>query len=57
MNNLGQTLMAQGELSDARALHERAFEGYRRVLGEDHRETITSLHNLAATVHTQGDLS
>ena len=32
------------------------LETRRRVLGESHPETLTSMNNLASTLHAQGDL-
>ena len=35
---------------------ERVLEGCRRVSGEEHPDTLTSMNNLAVTFHAQGDL-
>jgi eukaryotic-like serine/threonine-protein kinase len=43
MNNLAETLRAQGDLPGARALQEKALEARRRVLGEEHPATLTSI--------------
>ena len=42
MNNLADTLRAQGDLAGARALQERVLEARRRVLGEEHPDTLTA---------------
>jgi tetratricopeptide (TPR) repeat protein len=54
--NLAEALRALGDFAGARRLHEQALEGYRRVLGDEHPVTLTSLNNLAATLWGQGDL-
>ena len=56
MNNLADTLRAQGDLPGARALQEKVLEALRRVLGEEHPDTLTSMSNLASTLRAQGDL-
>ena len=50
MNNLAETLRAQGDLAGARGWQERVLEARRRVLGEDHPDTLTSVNNLGATL-------
>jgi hypothetical protein len=50
MNNLAETLFAQGELAGARQLQERALEIQRRVLGEEHPDTTVSAWNLFLTL-------
>ncbi len=40
---------AQGELPAARRLQEQALEAYRRLLGEEHPQTLSAIRNLAAT--------
>ena len=57
MNNLAETLHAQGDLAGARQLQERVLEERRGVLGEEHPETLTAMSNLAATLHDQGELT
>jgi formylglycine-generating enzyme required for sulfatase activity len=51
------TLKAQGELAGERALEERVLEVRRRVLGEEHPETLSSMGNLAMTLKAQGELA
>jgi hypothetical protein len=41
-------LRSRGEPKPARPLFERAFELYRRLLGEDHSDTLKSADNLRA---------
>ncbi|KAF5427967.1 MAG: Tetratricopeptide (TPR) repeat [Candidatus Methanomarinus sp.] len=56
MNNLAETLWAQGELENARKIHEQVLEIMRRVLGAEHPDTLTSMNNLALTLGAQGEL-
>ncbi|MEM9292311.1 MAG: tetratricopeptide repeat protein [Acidobacteriota bacterium] len=56
MNNLAETLRAQGDFPAAHALHEEVLETYRRVLGSEHPHTLTSMNNLALTLRAEGDL-
>jgi cholesterol oxidase len=44
------TLRAQGDLDGARVLHEQALSARRRVLGDEHPDTVTSERLLAQTV-------
>ena len=57
MNNLAETLRAQGDLAGARKLEEEALEILRRVLGPEHLATLASMNNLASTLQAQGDLA
>ena len=38
-------------------LQEKALESSRRILGEEHPETLASMYNLANTLWAQGDLN
>ena len=55
MNNLAETLRAQGDLKGARGLQEEVIEIFRRVCGLEHPATLTALSNLAGTLGAQGD--
>ena len=57
MNNLAQTLKAQGDLAKAHELQEQVLEARARLLGKEHPDTLTSMNNLAQTVQAQGDLA
>jgi tetratricopeptide (TPR) repeat protein len=57
MNNLAETMKAQGDLASARQLHEQLLDISRRVLGQEHPATLNSMNNLAATMNAQGDLA
>jgi hypothetical protein len=48
MHNLAVTRRALGDLAGARELFEQALAGSRRVLGEDHPDTLQSINDLAA---------
>jgi len=43
-----------GRYAEAEPLYLEALEGQRRVLGEDHPNTLTCLYNLALVYHRQG---
>jgi Tetratricopeptide repeat/TIR domain len=47
----------RGNDAGARVLAERVFEGVRRILGEEHPDTLTTMNNLARTLQAQGDLA
>src|SRR4051794_2538722 len=47
MNNLAQTLEAQGDLARARQLQEQVVAASRELLGEQHPSTLTAMNNLA----------
>jgi hypothetical protein len=48
---------AQGDLAGARRLQEQVLKARRRVLGEEHPNTLTAKGNLAVTLAEQGDLA
>ena len=47
---------AQGDLAGARKIGEQVLDLLRRVLGEEHPDTLTSMNNMAQTLGSQGDL-
>lgn len=53
---VGQHDYQQGAYDQARNAFQRALDTRRRVLGEDHPHTLSSLSNLAAILQAQGDL-
>jgi len=55
-NEAGMFLLDQGSLTQAIAHLQQALTGYRRVLGDNHPNTLTSVNNLAAAYQTAGDL-
>jgi tetratricopeptide (TPR) repeat protein len=46
---------AQGDYTGARWLGERVLDVRKRVLGEEHPDTLTAMGNLAMTLSAQGD--
>jgi tetratricopeptide (TPR) repeat protein len=46
---------AQGDHASARRLHEKMLEVRKRILGEEHPDTLTSMSNLGSTFWAQGD--
>jgi tetratricopeptide (TPR) repeat protein len=56
MNNLGQLLQDQGQLEEATLLLRDALERYRRVLGDDHPDTIGSINSYGMVLGTAGDV-
>ena len=57
INNLANTLRAQGDLNSARKLQEKALEVSRRILGEEHPTTLAFMNSLANTLRVHGDLN
>jgi hypothetical protein len=54
MSNLGLALGALGDHAGARELLEQTLAAQRRVLGDEHPNTLTSMNNLAATLGASG---
>ena len=55
MNNLAESLSAQGDLSRARELQKKVLEISGRILGEEHPKTLRFMNNLAKSLRAQGD--
>ncbi len=55
MNNLAETLRAQGDLVGARKLQEQVLETRRRLLGPEHPATSVAAWNLLHSVLAAGD--
>jgi tetratricopeptide (TPR) repeat protein len=47
----------RGDYASARKLQEQALAALRRVLGEEHPDTLAAMGNLAQTLEAQGDLA
>jgi tetratricopeptide (TPR) repeat protein len=47
-------LSRQGKYDKAEAMHRRALEGYKKVLGHKHPYTLTSVSNLGGVLFKQG---
>ncbi len=46
---------AQGDLAGARSLQQQTLAVHRRVQGEDHPDTLTSMNNLAHSLMQLGE--
>ena len=57
MNNLAETLRAQGDLNGARELQEKVLEIRRRILGEEHPDTSNCEWNLLMILLGLGEQS
>ena len=51
---LANTLMQRGELSEGARIHRETLAVRRRVLGEEHRCTLTSMNNLGTALNDAG---
>ncbi len=54
MANLASTYWNQGRWDEAEKLEVQVMETTKRVLGEEHPDTLTSMANLASTYRNQG---
>ena len=54
-NNLAADLRALGQAQAARDLDQDTMNRRRRILGEDHPDTLTSADNLAADLCALGE--
>ena len=55
MSALASLYAESGRLEEAVRLHTETLEARRRVLGENHRDTLSSVQNLAATHYLAGN--
>jgi tetratricopeptide (TPR) repeat protein len=56
LSEAGLYLRSRGQYQPACKLHEQALAGRRRVLGDDHPDTLSSMNNLAVDRRILGDL-
>jgi len=56
MNNLVATLGDQGQLEEAAAIKKEVVEKRKRILGDEHPNTILVMNNLVITLGDQGQL-
>ena len=49
--------MARGAFAEAEPLLRRYLEGYERLVGPEHRVTLTAVHNLAEVLRRLGKFS
>ena len=54
MNNLAIVLQERGKWQKAEEMHTKVLEARRRVLGQDHQDTLSSMNNLANVLQKQG---
>ncbi|KAF2205150.1 TPR-like protein [Delitschia confertaspora ATCC 74209] len=54
MSSLAYVLQTQGKYKEAEKLNRRALEGYKKELGVQHPDTLTSMSNLAEMLLSQG---
>ena len=54
MFRVGWFLREDGKISDSERLSSQAVKIYREILGDDHCDTLTTMHNLASTYRAQG---
>src|SRR5262245_43734888 len=54
MYNMGFLLQRQGKLAEAEPFVREALERRRRILGDDHAQTLASISNLASLLRLQG---
>jgi Flp pilus assembly protein TadD len=55
VGNLATMLSVQGRHKDAESLFREALRDERRLLGEDHPDTVNTLYNLACNSALRGD--
>ncbi|KAI1554711.1 kinesin light chain, partial [Pyrenophora tritici-repentis] len=51
MANLASTYRNQGRWKEAEQLEVQVMQARKRVLGDEHPDKMTSMHNLAFTLH------
>ena len=51
---MGDLLHYQGKLAEAEPYYREALEGCRRVLGNEHRDTLTSIANNGSLLYLMG---
>ena len=56
-NNLGLALKDQGRFAEAEPLYRATLDAWRRTLGPEHPQTLTSQHNLANLLRARGSLA
>lgn len=57
MNNLAVTVQGITSFQEARHVHEQALSVRRRILGNEHPDTLTSMGNYALLLHLRGRVS
>ena len=54
---MGYLLQAQGRLAEAEPYYRKALEVSRRVLGDEHPSTLSSINNMGGLLQAQGRLA
>jgi hypothetical protein len=52
---LASTLVVEGNFAGARSLQGQVLAVCRRVLGEEHPDTLTAMHNMAVSLWNLGE--
>jgi non-specific serine/threonine protein kinase/serine/threonine-protein kinase len=50
---MGSVLQDQGKLDEAEKFYREALEGQRRVLGDDHEKTLSTINNMGSVLEAQ----
>ena len=54
-SRLGEGLSEKGKYEEAKVFYLAALEGQRRVLGDEHKNTLASLHNMGRLLYSMED--
>jgi len=54
MDNLANTYTSQGKYTDAEVLYKQCLEKRKKLHGESHHETLSTMTNLAVVYYSQG---
>ncbi|KAI8680532.1 NACHT domain-containing protein [Fusarium keratoplasticum] len=54
LTNIGRYRQMRGRYEEAEQMNRRALEGREKVLGREHPDTLTSIHNLGWVLRSQG---
>jgi tetratricopeptide (TPR) repeat protein len=53
---MGGLLFVQDRLAEAQPYYQEAMDGYRRVLGDNHPDTLNAINSMGAVMENQGNL-
>jgi len=54
LDRVARFLFKDGKYGDSLRLHEKSFQIYTNIMGNDHPDTLSSMHNLASIYRDQG---
>ena len=54
-NGMGRRLVSKGQYEEAKVFFPAALEGQRRVLGAEHKDTLSSLNNMGVVLQIMED--